>query len=73
MQIKQNFAPQPYVLSRLSKSRRSLVAQLQTGILPLATETVRLQNIPEENRLCEMCDLNDGESESHFLLVLYAL
>ncbi len=68
IQIKENFAPETYVLARLSRNQRSLVAQLRTGILPLAIETGRFNNILEDNRLCEMCDLNDVESESHFLL-----
>ncbi len=65
MQIKENFAP---VVARLSGDQRSLVAQLWTGTLPLAIKTGRCNNILVENRLCEMCDLNDVESEFHFLL-----
>lgn len=45
-----------------------LFLQPKTSILPLTIETGRFQNTPEEDRLCEMCDLNDVESESHFLL-----
>ncbi len=68
MQIKQNFGPEPSVLSHLSKSQISSVAHLGTGVPLLATETGQLQNIPEEIRLCGMCDLNGVKSESHFLL-----
>lgn len=68
MQIKSNFGPELYVTSRLQRSQRSLVAQLRSGILPLAIEVGRFKNIPEENRICEMCELDEVESESHFLL-----
>ncbi len=68
MQIRENFAPETYVLACLSRNQRSLVAQQRTGILPLAIKTGQFNNILEENRLCEMCDLNGVESETHFLL-----
>ena len=67
-QIKHGFASEPYVTCRLDKNQRSLIAQLRSGILPLAIEVGRFQGIPEENRLCEMCDLLQIETESHFLL-----
>ena len=51
------------VTSRLSRSQRSLVAQLRAGILPLAIEVGRFKNIPEENRLCELCDLGEVEGK----------
>ena len=66
--IEQNFGPELYVTSRLCRSQRSLVAQLRAAILPLAVEVGRSKNIPEENRLCELCDLAEDESESHFIL-----
>ncbi len=31
-------------------------------------EVGRFKNIPEDERLCELCELNEVESESHFLL-----
>ena len=56
MHIKQNFGPELYVTSCLSRNQRSLAAQLRAGIPPLAIEVGRFKNIPEENRLCENCD-----------------
>ena len=38
------------------------------GILPLALEVGRFKNIPEEQRLCELCDLQEVDNESHFHL-----
>ena len=37
-------------------------------ILPLKIEIDRFNNIAVELRLCEMCDLNSIEDETHFLL-----
>lgn len=44
------------------------MAQLRTGILPLNLEVGRFKNILEDERLRELCELNEVESESHFLL-----
>ncbi len=46
MQIKLTYGTEPYVIEKLSKSQRSLVAWLRTGILPLALEVGRFKNIP---------------------------
>lgn len=43
----------PYVTANVSRSQRSLTAQLRTGIHPLTLEVGRFKNIQEENRLCE--------------------
>lgn len=45
-----------------------LVAQLRAAILPLANEVGRFKNIPRGDRLYELCNLNEVENESHFLL-----
>lgn len=50
-----------YVASCLSGNQRSLVVQMKTGIPPLAI------NIQEENKLYELCDLGEEESESFLL------
>ena len=44
------------------------MAQLRTGILPLALEVDGFKNIQEDKRLCELCELGEVENESHFLL-----
>ena len=35
VQIKDIFEPEPYVLSNISRQRRSLLAQIRLGILPI--------------------------------------
>lgn len=52
---------------KLNRGQRSLCAQLRCGILPLALETGRFHSVPEEDRICCVCNLNDIENEMHFL------
>ena len=47
--------------------KRSLLAQLRLGILPLEIKVGRFRNIPVENRLCKCCDNNVVENEFHFV------
>lgn len=68
IQIKHNFGPESYVTVNLTRSQRSLIAQLRTGILPLNLEVGRFKNLQEDDRLCEVRDLGEVEYESHFLL-----
>ena len=53
----------------LSKSRRSLLAQLRLGVLPLAIETGRPRYTGKsiELRDCAVCDSNEIENELHFI------
>ena len=62
----------------MSKYKRSLMAQFLTGILPLKIETGRFKKIRDtssgklrclnsQERICEMCTLNEPEDEIHFL------
>lgn len=57
-----------YISFNLPKSQRSLCAQLRCGILPLSIETGRYRGSPEEDRICEYCDLHEVENEFHFVL-----
>ncbi len=66
-QIKNVYSPEPYVTLPMRRSRRSLCAQLRTGILPLAIEVGRFNSVAEEERLCTVCDLSVIEDELHFL------
>ena len=52
----------------LSKRHRSVLAQFRCGILPFKIEIGRFDIILVELRLCEMCDLNSIEDETHFFL-----
>ncbi len=49
--------------------RRSLLAQLRLGILPLHLETGRFRNKKVEERTCLICDSQDVENEEHFICV----
>ena len=42
VQIKDTFEPEPYVLSNISHQRRSLLAQIRLGILPIKYKLVEL-------------------------------
>ena len=69
-QIKHNYETELNVKTNLPRNQRSFIAQLRMGILPLALEFGRLKNIPEEQRLC---DLKEVENESRFFLILSLL
>ncbi len=53
--------------SNLPKYERSLISQLRLGILSLRIETGRYTNLVVENRICQLCDMNEVENEAHFL------
>ena len=67
VQIKEDYFTEPYVACNLQKGQRSLCAQLRAGVLPLAVEVGRYKAIPEEERLCAVCDLGVVEDEFHFV------
>ena len=56
-----------YVSLNLSRSQRSVLAQLRCGILPLAIETGRYSGVAEGNRVCKICNSDQVENEVHFL------
>ena len=56
-----------YLRNNIFKHKRSLLAQLRLGILPLEIALRRFRNIPVENRLCKCCDNNVVENEFHFV------
>ena len=62
-----SFDTEPYVLKHFSLNKRSLFAQIRTGILPLRVETGRFKGIPLEERTCEYCLSGSVEDEHHFL------
>ncbi len=57
VQIKNEYTTEPNVSFNLKKGQRSLCAQLRASVLPLAVEVGRYKGIPEEQRLCVLCDL----------------
>ncbi len=68
IKFKDEYKTEPYVSVVQNRGHRSVLAQLRSGILPLAIETGRYSNIPPEFRLCLMCTEDVVEDETHFLL-----
>ena len=58
---------EPYVYKVMNRGHRSIIAQFRTGILPLAIETGRYNDIPLQYRLCNFCSEDVIEDECHFL------
>ena len=65
--FKINIKTELYVSLLIPKCKRSIFCQFRSGILPLAIETGRYRNVPADERLCEICNLNLVEDEIHFL------
>ncbi len=67
IKFKNVFELEPYVLSLLSRQRRSYLAQLRNDILPLHLKVGRWINKAVEERLCLICNNGTVEDEEHFL------
>ena len=65
--FKINLKTELYVSLLIPKCKLSIFCQFRSGILPLAIETGRYRNVPANERLCEICNLNLVEDEIHFL------
>jgi len=65
--FKNKINTEPYVNCLMSKRARSLFTQFRHVILPLRIETGRFRNLPVEQRICELCELDMVEDEVHFL------
>ena len=77
--FKSELRTENYIQAYLNKHERSIIAQFRAGILPLRIETGRYTNTKDETtgkfrklnvneRICELCCLNEIEDELHFLL-----
>ena len=66
-ELKTDFIPEPYVVSNMSKSSRSIIDQLRTGTLPLMVEVGRFQQKKREERTCTYCKGETIEDEMHFI------
>ena len=69
VKFKQNVNVEDHVISNISRSQRSLLAQLRMGILALNIETGRYIQKELNERLCLLCNQNSIEYEHHFLLL----
>ena len=58
-----------YIFKSLSFNERRLMAKTRLGCLPIRIETGRysIPRVPENQRLCLVCDSNSIESEVHYL------
>ena len=70
--FKFSFDTEPYVQKYLSRNKRSLLAQIRTGVLPLRVETGRFQGLPLLERQCEYCQNGSVEDEHHFIFLCSA-
>ena len=74
MQGKNHLSPVTVIIVQIKVSKhvkrneRSLLAQFRCGILPLCIETGRYVGEKPEERLCKICDSQQIEDETHFLL-----
>ena len=59
--------PANFVKDRLNRQQRSLISKLRSGTLPIAIETGRYTNTPENLRLCRSCNSGSIENELHFI------
>ena len=65
---KTTYCSEKYVSLNLKRNDRSLLAQFRCGILPLRIETGRYVGEKPNERLCKICDSQQIEDETHFLL-----
>lgn len=66
-QFKSVYETEKYVeCSTLSSKYKCALAKFRCGVAPLRLETGRYENIPEEQRLCPICELA-VENEVHVL------
>ena len=71
--FKQELQVENYVVMDSSSSERSILANIRLGILPFKVETGRFNNTQPENSLCQMCNDNEIEDETHFLSIVVCM
>ncbi len=65
--FKSAYKSEPYVRKVLNRKHRSAFARLRCGVAPIRLETGRFERIPEEERLCPVCDSGEIENEIHVI------
>ena len=65
--VKQNFQREPY-LHLPSFRDRQIISKIMCSSHKLQIERGRHLNIPREDRLCKLCNMNKVEDEEHFML-----
>jgi hypothetical protein len=66
--FKSDFECEPYMYSVNNIHHRKSLSRFRTSSHDLYIESGRYNNIPRENRLCKLCNMNVVENEYHFLL-----
>ena len=64
--FKDHYGAENYVKECYSKSSRSFIAQIRSGVLPLKIETGRYTGMKREERICDVCK-DEVEDEMHFI------
>ena len=67
--FKSEYSTEDYVKSCSHRVKRSLLAQIRFGILPLHIETGRFKATKLEDRKCMICNSNEIEDEFHFTCI----
>lgn len=69
-QFKQQPCCEPYVKTIMSRKCRSAMAKIRSGTAPIRLETGRYERpvLPPQDRICRLCDVQECESEEHFLI-----
>ena len=70
--VKSCYEPEEYLLVDLPKRRRSFLAQLRAGVLPLHVEVGRFRNTEFIDRKCLVCNDGNIEDEFHFVCICNA-
>ena len=64
--IKSEYGVEDYVKHGMTLNKRSVVAKVRSGTLPIHVETGRYRGTDYEDRRCSYCP-DDIENETHFL------
>ena len=66
--FKKDIFVEKYVTTLIPFQYRQQQAMLRCGSLPIEIELGRRKEIPLQNRICKMCDMDCIENEVHLLL-----
>ena len=56
------------LICTLPRKYRSVLAKVRCGAAPIRIETGRYERLPSEDRLCQMCNTEQPETEEHLLI-----
>ena len=66
--FKCSFEPEKYLMLNMSTRLRSAMARFRCGVAPIRIELGRYEGLPEEERICPVCEVGEVESEEHTLI-----